>query len=183
MKSGIVQNTAKTAQDIAKNIAKQIAHEPLEVLKDAGDQLAGTEPAHPQETNKADNKAGNSSTADIVSRQGDVKDKTFAERRMRALQSEIDDIRKQDVFKDLQTRISQGESVPVEDYQELSMEQKQVLKAQMEAVKNQIAREQAGSVGNVPTIHSKPSRRFGAGQKHEAEKQQTRVEKPVPPSG
>jgi len=182
MKSGLGQNTAKTAQDIAKNIAKQIAHEPLEVLKDAGDQIVGTEPAKPQETNKADNRANNS-TADIMSRQGEVKDKTFAERRMRALQSEIDDIRKQDVFKDLQTRISQGESVPVEDYQELSMEQKQVLKAQMEAVKNQIAREQAGSVDNVPTIHSKPSRRFGAGQKHEAEKQQTRVEKPVPPSG
>jgi hypothetical protein len=102
---------------------------------------------------------------------------------MQALQSEIDDIRKQDVFKDLQSRISQGLDVPLEDYPELSMEQKQVLKAQMEAYKNQQQASFQANVNEVPAIHSKPSRRFGAGQKHEAEKQQTRVEKPVPPSG
>jgi len=64
------------------------------------------------------------------------------------------------------------------------MEQKQVLMAQMEAVRNrQKQASDQGNINNVPAIHSKPSRRFGAGQKHEAEKQQTRIEKPIPPSG
>ena len=83
----------------------------------------------------------------------------------------------------MQAKISQGIEIPLDDYQGLSMEQKQVLKAQMEAVKNQQRDADSRAINEVPAIHSKPSRRFGAGQKHEAEKQQTRVEKPVPPSG
>jgi hypothetical protein len=63
------------------------------------------------------------------------------------------------------------------------MEQKQVLKAQMEAVRIQKLKFEIQNSVEVPAIHSKPSRRFGAGQKQEAEKAQTRVEKPVPPSG
>jgi hypothetical protein len=103
---------------------------------------------------------------------------------MEALNRELSDIHKQDLFKDLQAKISQGTIVPLEDYPELSMEQKQVLKAQMEAVRTSRRQDaQASKQLEVPAIHSKPSRRFGAGQKQEAEKQQTRVEKPVPPSG
>jgi hypothetical protein len=103
---------------------------------------------------------------------------------MEALNQELKDIEKQDLFKDLQGKISEGEAVPLQDYSELSMEQKQVLKAQMEAVKKQKAQAEYNQASiEVPGVNSKPSRRFGAGQKHEAEKQQTRVEKPVPPSG
>jgi len=177
---GIGSTTAKSAQDIARNIAKQIAQEPIEILKDAGSQVTGIESVKPQE---GDPEVRNNSQTKEVTAQKEVKDKVFANRRMQALQSEIDDIRKQDVFKDLQSRISQGLDVPLEDYPELSMEQKQVLKAQMEAYKNQQQASFQANVNEVPAIHSKPSRRFGAGQKHEAEKQQTRVEKPVPPSG
>ena len=53
----------------------------------------------------------------------------------------------------------------------------------MEAVKQQ--RQQAAyaqSQSGVSESTSKPSRRFGAGQKQQAQKQQTHVEKPVPPS-
>jgi hypothetical protein len=115
-----------------------------------------------------------------------TQDKMKSGRRMEALETELKDIRKQDLFKDLQGKISQGIEVPLEDYSELSMEQKQVLKAQMEAVKQQKLNAKYSSEKSAPAIVSKPSRRFGAqmrGQKAEAEKQQTRVEKPVPPSG
>jgi hypothetical protein len=104
-------------------------------------------------------------------------------RRMEALTREIEDIRKQNIFKDLQRKISEGKEISLEEYPELSMEQKQVLMAQMEAVKNQKAMANKNTLAEVPTVHSKPSRRFGAGQKSQAEKEQTRVEKPVPPSG
>jgi len=169
----------KTAQDIAKSMAKQIANEPLEILKDAGEQMVGG----PTPAN-VDFPRPDQETPDVQAEQDNLQDKTFANRRIQALQKEIGDIEKHDLVTDLQAKISQGEEIPLEDYPGLSMEEKQVLKAQMEAFK--IRRQEAQyseGVGEVPTIHSKPSRRFGAGQKHEAEKQQTRVEKPVPPSG
>lgn len=182
MTSPLAPNPVKSAKNAAQNIARQIAQEPLEILKDAGDQVMGQESGKPKETNVQDKLQNSQQNVDTKSHE--TKDKAFAQRRMQALQNEINDIRKQDVVKDLQAKISVGEVVPLEDYPELSMEQKQVLKAQTEAVKlrNEQAKYQA-SVQEVPAIQSKPSRRFGAGQKHEAEKQQTRVEKPVPPSG
>lgn len=177
---GIGNTTAKTTQDVARSIAKQIAQEPLEILKDAGDQVTGAESGKPQANQTAPEKALN----EDGTKQHEFKDRAFAHRRMQALQNEVNDIRKHNVVKDLQARISAGEAIPLQDYPELSMEQKQVLKAQMEAVKVQQAQAKyQASLQEAPTIHSKPSRRFGAGQKHEAEKQQTRVEKPVPPSG
>lgn len=176
---GIGNNTTKTAQDVARNIAKQIAQEPLEILKDAGEQVIGVEPTNPQTKQNTSQEA----PKDTDTKQQEVKDRAFTQRRMQALQNEVNDIRKQDVLKDLQAKISAGETVPLEEYPELSMEQKQVLKAQMEAYQNQALKMKNQNYSEVPTISSKPSRRFGAGQKHEAEKQQTRVEKPVPPSG
>lgn len=178
---GIGSSTTKTAQDIAKTIAKQAAQEPLEILKDAGAQITGAETGKPQENQSLSNE-NRQNQADT--RQQQMKDQAFSQRRMQALQNEVDDIRKQETFKNLQEKITNGETVALEDFPELSMEQRQVLKAQMEAVK--FRQQQAAyqsSVQEVPTVHSKPSRRFGAGQKHEAEKAQTRVEKPVPPSG
>lgn len=168
----------KTAQDIAKSIAKQIAQEPAEILKDVGEQVVGEQPFP-----KISEKQPPGGT-DTSKEEQEARDDAFARRRTLALQKEIEDIRKQATFSDLQNKISEGVDVYPEEYPGLSIEQKQVLKAQMEAVK--IQKQQAAyqnGIGEVPTIHSKPSRRFGAGQKHEAEKAQTRVEKPVPPSG
>jgi hypothetical protein len=177
-----MNNTAKqagqSARDLAQKIARQIAQEPLEVLKTAGEQVAGPEISPQNENSNSVNQQKHSED------QQKLQDNMRATRRMEALNTELKDIQKQDLFKDLQGRIAQGEEIPLEDYPELSMEQRQVLKAQMEAVKSQQKqRAYAEGVNNVPAVHSKPSRRFGAGQKQEAEKQQTRVEKPVPPSG
>lgn len=175
------KQTGKSAADLARKIAKQIAEEPVEILKDARQQVTGEETSKVSENQTQKSQTVQGAQETEVQK---VKDKAFAERRMQALQNEIEDIRKGDIFKELQARISQGEEIPLEDYPELSMEQKQVLKAQMEAVKFQKQQsEYQASVMDVPSVSSKPSRRFGAGQKHEAEKQQTRVEKPVPPSG
>lgn len=176
------KQVGQTARDIAENIAKQVAREPLEILKDVGEQVTGIESTLPQKENQESQTVN--PHEDISTQQNELKDRAFANRRREALQNEINDIRKQDLVSKLQGDISQGIKVPLENYTELSMDQKQVLKAQMEAVEN--SRKEASiqaSVNEVPAIHSKPSRRFGAGQKQEAEKQKTRVEKPVPPSG
>jgi hypothetical protein len=163
----------------AQKTVKQIVREPLEILKDVKEQTLGetlnSSPPPPEKKNSDQEK--------IIEQQGKINDQMKSGRRMEALQKEIDDIRKQDVFKDLQRRISEGEEISLEEYPELSVDQKQVLNAQMEAVRNQKAAANNNVLKEVPTIHSKPSRRFGAGQKSQAEKEQTRVEKPIPPSG
>ena len=177
--NGTAKQTTQTTRDLAQKIARQIAQEPLEILKDASSQVVGPEIVHPQEKQNSQN------SQSTLNPQEKSLDQMKSGRRMEALNQELKDIHKQDVFKDLQRKITEGVEVPLEDYPELSMEQKQVLKAQMEAVKTQMTNAKYANDKSleVPAISSKPSRRFGAGQKHEAEKQQTRVEKPVPPSG
>ena len=181
-----MNNTAKqvgqTARDLAQKIARQAAREPLEVLKTAREEILNPETL-PQNEN-----TGGGQDSDAQKKQSEnqmkLQDKAKATRRMEALNQELVDIHKQDLFKELQGKIAEGIEVPLEDYMELSMEQKQVLKAQMEAVKyqkQQAAYAQSQEGFKTPT--SKKGRRFGQTQKQEAEKQQTRVEKPVPPSG
>jgi hypothetical protein len=173
------KQAGQSARDLAQKIAKQIAQEPLEVLKTAEEQVVNPEaPAavSPQNPNEGREKA--------LEDQQKTQDKMKSTRRMEALDAELKDIHKQDLFKDLQGKIAQGIIVPLENYSELSMEQKQVLKAQTEAVKYQ--RDQAAYVQSqegfkIPV--SKRGRRFGQTRKEEAQKEQTHVEKPVPPSG
>ncbi|HTK03332.1 MAG TPA: hypothetical protein VL401_01015 [Alphaproteobacteria bacterium] len=159
----------------AQKIARQLAQEPLEILKEAREQVTG-ENVEPQ-----NRKTEEPDQQKQIQHQQELQDKMRASRRIEAYQRELEDIRKQDVFKDLQRRISEGEEVPLNDYAELTMEQKQVLQAQMEAVKAQESGMRNAESG-LMIPGSKRSRRMG-GQKQEAEKQQTRVEKPVPPSG
>jgi hypothetical protein len=187
MPANLGSQATKSAKDLAREIAKQMAGELPEVLKTAGSQVTGMEkPQGGERSQEAQPQGGNE--AKIMAHQQELQDKMKAGRRMEALDRELDDIRKQAVFKDLQRRISEGEEPPLEDFEELSMEQKQVLKAQMEAVKfqQQQAAYQASQEKGSLFGSAKRSRKMGAGnkgQKGEAEKQQTRVEKPVPPSG
>lgn len=176
MKPAIISDSAKSAKSVAAGIARQIAQEPAEILKDAGEQVRGD--THSETA--GENFKGSDENLAVHQ----ANDQATSQRLVKALQKEIEDIQKHDLVSTLQAKISEGTEVALNDYHELSMEEKQVLKAQMEAVRKQ-NRLQAynQSLGEVPAIHSKPSRRFGAGQKQEAEREQTRVEKPIPPSG
>lgn len=178
----MIKQTAQSAKSLAQQIAKQIAQEPLEVLKTAREQVSGEEESR---ENSNPQKSSGEDQGKLLHHQQEIQDKIKSGRRMEAFQRELDDIRKQDLFKDLQRRISEGEEIPLEDYGELSIEQKQVLKAQMEAVAFQKKQaEYAESQGSGSLFGSaKRGRKLGSSQKQEAEKQQTRVEKPVPPSG
>jgi hypothetical protein len=178
--TGLAQDTTKSAKTLATQIAKQMAREPLEVLKDVKEQTAG-ESFGP--SGKPDTSQNPPDQDKLKHDQNELADKQKSTRLIEALNRELEDIHKQDLLHDLQKRISEGEEVPLEEYPELSMEHKQVLLAQMEAVKAQRMAQGAAGFNEVPVVHSKPSRRFGAGQKSQAQKEQTRVEKPVPPSG
>jgi len=168
---------------LAQTVAKQLAQEPLEILKSASAQVTGVETQRPQENYQQPQNPDNQTK--MVQHQQELQDKMRSSRRMEAYQRELEDIRKQDVFKKLQERISQGEEVPLQDFSELSMEQKQVLNAQMEAVRFQKKQAEYMESQNSGGLFgsAKKSRRMGSSQKQEAQKQETRVEKPVPPSG
>ena len=101
-------------------------------------------------------------------------------RRIEALENELKDIRRQKLFNDLMQKIQSGEDVSVDSFQELSFEERDVLKAQLTAAKNRKA--QVGGQSFVEPS-AKKGRKMGFGQKQSAQKQTTRVEKPVPPSG
>ncbi len=181
MKSNLAQNTAKSAKSLAQAIAKQMAREPLEVLKTARGQVSGEEISSPENFSQ---NLGSEDQKKLIHHQEELADKMKSSRRMEALNRELSDIQKQDLFKDLQRRITEGEEIPLEDYPELSIEQRQVLKAQMEAVRIRIENVKLGSGKSLVEPAAKKGRQlFNFGKKQEVKRQQTHVEKIVPPSG
>jgi hypothetical protein len=174
-------NTTAQVKQALKKSGQQVAAEPLELLKAARDQITaeqgsignGEQYQDPQEAAARQKQEENAR----LQKQVDASDT----RHIEALQNEIRDITRQKIFNDLLQKIQNGEAVAIEEFQELTHEQRDVLKAQREAAitrQNQQAQQQ----NSAPVGSSKPSRRMG-GQKKAAQKQETRVEKPVPPSG
>ncbi len=168
----------KTAQDIAQKIAKQAAEEPFEILKNVPDQVFGTGVEKPgQEISEGNQQK-------LSQDQDKLHDQEISKRLMEAYEREIDDIKKQNLLKDLQARISSGEEVSLGDYPDLSLEQKQVLKAQMEVVRAQMLNAKNTNDETLIEPASKKGRQlFSFGKKQGMKNEQTRVEKPVPPSG
>ena len=170
-------NTTAQVKQAIKKSAQQMAQEPLELLKNASRQIAGEEERpQQQETPKPEN--------EVPPEEQKYKQQVAEQdgRHLQALESELKDIRRQKLFNELMKRIQNGEDVPLEEFSELSFEQKDVLKAQMEAFKKQQA-VQVNQSSGIPMPESKKGRKMGGGQKGAAKKEETRVEKPVPPSG
>lgn len=175
-------NTAQVKQAIKKS-AQQIRQEPLELLRTAAKQVTGVEnlpnsnpEVPPASTGETESSLGGQDETNYK--------KKVAEqdgRHLQALESELKDIRRQKLFNDLMRRIQNGEDVPLEEFAELSYEQKDVLKAQAEAVRQQ--KVTSNMLQGIPEPSAKKGRKMGGGQKGAAKREETRVEKPVPPSG
>lgn len=79
-------NTAQPVKNLAQTIAKQIAQEPWEILKQAGRQVTESGPAeNPQEVSQQSEE-----NESLLSE----RDKIRAQRLMQALQTELDEIKK-----------------------------------------------------------------------------------------
>ena len=171
--------TAQVKQAIKKS-AKTFADEPLELLKSARKQITGEEmnsgPEIPQNGQKSDPDTHQDLQKEEVYKQQKAESES---RTLQALESELKDIRRQKLFNDLMARIQNGENIPLEEFSELSYEQKDVLKAQIEAVRARNSQPVTDQL--IEPISKKGRQMFG--QKQSAQKQTTRVEKPVPPSG
>lgn len=180
MKSPLAQNTAKSSKNLAKAIAKQIAQEPAEILKTAREQVLR------EETSSQNLSQGSGVETDQrkkLEEQEKISDKLRSQRHVEALNRELADIKRQNLFKDLQKRIGEGEEVPLEDYPELSLEQRQVLTAQMQAVREQKTNMQKPQENLAEPAAKKGRKLFNFGKKTAMKREQTHVEKPVPPSG
>lgn len=173
-----MNNPAQTTKTLAQKIAQQMQDESLEILKDAKEQITGKESGDNGSREQYDPEA----QANLLHEQKKAQDHAKSQRLLQAYQRELEDVRKQDLLKNLQRRIAEGEEVPLEDYPELSMEHKQVLRAQMEAVRARNL-QSTGSKPLVEPVAKKGRRMFNFGKKTSMKREQTRVEKVVPPSG
>ena len=140
------------------------------ILKSAAKQINVSENTEPLEQ-PINQEQSNLDKAAIAEKDG---------RHLQALESELKDIRRQKIFNELMRRIQAGENIPLEEFTELSYEQRDVLKAQIEAVKT---RNSQLVTDQLVMPSAKKGRKMGGGQKQSAQQQTTRVEKPVPPSG
>lgn len=152
--AGIVNDTKKTTQQIAQKVAQQIAQEPVEILKQAATQISGVESEVKNENPNAP-KENSQNIPSTNETQLKEKLKVQGQRQLQALETEIKEIRQQ-------------------------KEQKETVEEQQEVIQKQQA-EQIETP--APQISSKPSRKFMGGQKQAAQRETTRVEKPLPPSG
>lgn len=174
---GTINDTKKTTQQIAQQIAKQVAQEPLEILKQAGKQISETENSTPDSAKEPPQEKKEEATPELKKKIA-VQD----QRNLQAYEKEIEDIRREKIFADLQRRIAEGEIVNLTDIPELTREQIEVLQAQQAAVSSRKEEVEKQKPLIEPT--TKQSRDlFGRGQKAQAEKQKTHVERPLPPSG
>ncbi len=176
-----MNTTAGGIKQAIKKSAQQMAQEPLELLKSAAKQITGVENlpnSNPKPQQEKSKEEGDGVPQDEKNYKKQVAEQDG--RHLQALESELKDIRRQKLFNELMKRIQNGEDVPLEEFSELSFEQKDVLKAQMQVVKARSSQNRLSTV-DMPT--SKKGRKMGGGQKGAAKKEETRVEKPVPPSG
>lgn len=162
---------------LGKHAAKQVIGEPLEILKTAANQATGQEKTPlPQ-----DKIISSKKHTESFSHPDEQKINLKSQRLLEANQKELEDIRKEKVFKELQEKISQGEDVPVENYEELSMEQKQVLNAQKQAVKERNNMQSEETPFIEPT--TKRKRNIIAGMEGKLDRMKRKREIRTPPSG
>ncbi len=159
----------QTAKQVAVNTAKQVAYESNEFLKSTREQIAPIEiPEKKEEQGQKE----------AQQEQPKPKDMSF----LNDYKSELEQIRRDNLFKELQRKISEGEEIPLKNYiRDLSSEQREVLKAQMEAVKvRKEMAENAQKKDSFPQVISKK----GRGMLNSFKKRnQQHVEMRQPPSG
>ncbi len=173
----MINDTKKTTQQIAQQIAKQMAQEPLEILKQAGKQVSGAETSTSDSAQQLPEEKKEEATPELKKKIA-VQD----QRHLQAYEKEIEDIRREKIFADLQRRITEGEEINLTDFSELTREQIEVLQAQQAAVSAR-KEEMEKQKPLVEPVSKRSRNLFGGGQKAQAEKQKTHVERPLPPSG
>lgn len=175
-------NTVQPAKSLAQTIAKQIAQEPWEILKQAGSQVAGTEQPQNPDTQEGVGREGTPEQQQNEKLLAE-RDRVRSQRLIEALTAELRDKTKGDLIKNLQEKIARGEDVYLDNYPSLTIEEKEFLKKQMEAVRIQKAQTARQTPSLIEPASKKGRRLFDFGKKTQMQRQQTQTERPLPPSG
>ena len=160
-----------------------MAQEPWEILKRAGHQVTGL-PENLEEFGEnlpaQENEAAKTAQQE---KQLAERDQLRSQRLLEALENELKDLAKNNLVKSLQEKIASGETVYLENYPQLTAEEREILQKQIEAVVLQ--KKQAGTQTQplVEPAAKKGRRLFDFGGKTQARRQQTQTERPLPPSG
>lgn len=180
-----VQDTSSQLKKAAIKMAQDLAQEPVEILKGVASQVLPV-----SEELSQNSKDSQSSFFGIKKNNFSQEEKEEQDRvdisRLRELESELKQIRIEKQVRELQEKIANGDVVYLEKYPEIPIEQKQVLKAQMEAVakrRQEEAKAQSSYIQAEPS--SRPSRRlfsFGGSKKYAEDLSKSR-ETRMPPSG
>lgn len=119
LKPGLANDTTQSAKNLAQTIAKQIAREPWEILKQGGRQITGTEELQRKGGMGQDiNDDSFEENQELVSE----RDRVRSQRLMQALQAELDEIKKK----------RQQEKILKQKQEELAEEEKKVEKPLVE---------------------------------------------------
>ncbi|HWA51663.1 MAG TPA: hypothetical protein VG895_01250 [Patescibacteria group bacterium] len=159
----------QSSKQIAINAAKLVARESNEVLKTAGEQIMPS----PQD----EKKPGDPERPKEVEGQR-PKNLSF----LNEYKQELNEIKRENLFKELQRKIAGGETVYLENYiNELGHEQREVLKAQIEVMENRKLQEESSKKeSGIPQIISKKARGMITGMVKK--RNQQNVETRMPPS-
>ena len=149
----IMSDVGKTTKQLAQDAARKIAKEPFEVLKTAGRQVSGMEAGEPASQETSQTSEPQGPKPEERALSQKIKEKDT--RLIQALETEIKEIREKKERQEEEERIQVAQDAQKE-------EQPKTL---------------------VEPATKKGRKLFGFGQKGQAEKLQTRVEKPIPPSG
>jgi len=181
--SAIGKSVKSTVKSLGKSTAKRVFEESLELLQEGKKQVLNEEnETSPQRTSE--------SVVDKSMRNGlpegyEKKVKVQEKQKLENLDRRIQEIRKQKLVEDLQKRISDGEDVSLISYPELDWEQRQVLQAQMQAVKER--KLWVMQKGGDDLFEPGTKRRKGffrsRGMKGRVEKLKRKSEIRMPPSG
>ena len=152
MISGIKSQVAGQTKTLAQQIAKQVAQEPLEVIKAGAAQVAGMEKPSSQPPPRQ-----------------------FSQSQPAPTQADIEVLRQQDQSRSRQ--LHENLEREIKEIRE-KKNQERILKAQAQAAPVE------QKVQSLEPVASKPSRKlFSFGQKGDAERKKTRIERPLPPTG
>lgn len=144
-------------KNLAQQVVKQMVQEPWEILKQAGHQVVAGEQVRIPDTRQELGQEG------TVAQQEN--EKPLAER---------DRIRSQRLIQALQSELTEIKKVK---------EQKKLLQTQQEKIAQEQKEQTFQSLVEPVTKPSRKFKFFGTGRKSQVERQQTRVERPLPPSG
>ena len=164
----VTRQIKKTAKDEARKVARQIASEPFEIIREASRKSVGVEifPDSEQQKKDPDSKQVDKSKEENIKKEDEAKKIRLHAAYIR----ELEDIKKEKKLSELQEKIQLGEDITQADLEGLSIDERQVIVAQIEVMQTRKAAQKAKDDNRLVIPQSKPKRGAFSGRIKKMEK-------------